>query len=76
MMEGIVPGINIGLSSVVGVMVKILLSLITLLSLIIIRQASLMHKVVSVHVGGNIKIISLVFFVISLMLTGIVILVS
>ncbi|MBU1200554.1 hypothetical protein KJ953_03385 [Patescibacteria group bacterium] len=69
-----VPGIDIGLSEVVGVMVKALLVLITLLSLIIVRQVSLMHKVVSVHVGGNIKIVAFSFFVISLVLTGIVIL--
>jgi hypothetical protein len=68
------PGIDIGLSSVVGVMVKIMLVLITLLSLIIVRQTSLMHKVVSVHVGGNIKTFAFVFFVISLVLTGIVML--
>jgi len=69
-----VPGIDIGLSEVVGVMVKALLVLITLLSLIIVRQVSLMHKVVSVHVGGNIKIVAFSFFVISLVLTGIVML--
>ena len=72
----ILPGIDIGLSGVVGVMVKIMLALITLLSLIIIRQVNLMHKVVSVHVGGNIKIVAFSFFVISLVLTGIVMLVS
>lgn len=72
----IVPGINIGLSDVVGVMVKILFVLITLLSLIIVRQTALMHKVVSVHVGGNLKLVAWVFFVISLVLTGIVMLVS
>jgi hypothetical protein len=72
----IVPGINIGLSEVVGFMIKILFGLITLLSLIIIRQVGLMHKVVSVNVGGNIKMVAWMFFVISLVLTGIVILVS
>jgi len=72
----LIPGVNIGLSEVVGVMVKILMGLITLLSLVIVRQVSLMHKVVSVHVGGNIKMMALVFFMISLVLTGIVILVS
>jgi|SaaInlLV_10m_DNA_2_1039722.scaffolds.fasta_scaffold259968_1 hypothetical protein len=70
------PGIDIGLSEVVGVMVKTVLVLITLLSLVIVRQTSLMHKVVSVHIGGNIKTMAFVFFVISLVLTGIVILVS
>ena len=72
----LIPGIDIGLNEVVGVMVKIILVLVTLLSLIIMRQVSLMHKVVSVHVGGNIKVIAFLFFVISLVLTGIVILVS
>lgn len=72
----ILPGINIGFSDVIGVMVKILMVLITLLSLTIMRQVSLMHKVVSVHVGGNIKVVAFCFFVISLVLTGIVILVS
>jgi hypothetical protein len=72
----VISGIDIGLSAVVGLMVKILLGLITLLSLVIVRQVSLMHKVVNVHVGGNIKMAALLFFVISLVLTGIVILVS
>ena len=71
-----VPGINIGFNEVVGFMVKILFGLITLLSLIIVRQVGLMHKVVSVNVGGNIKLVAFMFFVISLVLTGIVILVS
>ena len=70
------PGIDIGLSEGVGVMVKAVVVLITLLSLVIVRQTSLMHKVVSVHIGGNIKTMAFVFFVISLVLTGIVILVS
>jgi len=75
-MNELIPGIDVGLSEVIGVMVKIMLILITLLSLIIIRQVSLMHKVVSVHVGGNIKNFAFAFFVISLVLTGIVILVN
>ena len=72
----IIPGVDIGLSSVVGVMVKILLVIITLLSLIIVRQVNLMDKVVSVTVGGNIKLMAFAFFMTSLVLTGIVILVS
>ena len=72
----VMSGVDIGLSSVVGVMVKILLVVITLLSLIIVRQVSLMDKVVSVTVGGNIKLVAFVVFVTSLVLTGIVILVS
>ena len=71
-----IPGIEIGLSQIVGVMVKVLMVLISLLFLIIMRQVSLMDKVVSVTVGGNIKMTALLFFVISLALTGIVILVS
>jgi hypothetical protein len=71
-----IPNMNIGLSEVVGLMVKVLMGLITLLSLVIVRQVGLMDKVVSVTVGGNIKIVAFMFFVISLVLTGIVILVG
>ena len=72
----LVPGVDIGLSEVIGIMVKILFVLITLLSLVIVRQVGLMDKVVSVTVGGNIKTVAFAFFVTSLVLTGIVILVS
>lgn len=72
----LVPGLEMGLSDIVGTMIKVILVLITLLFLVIIRQVNLMDKVVSVHVGGNIKTMAFVFFMISLVLTGIVMLVS
>lgn len=77
-MEGIeiLPGLSVNLNLVVGLMVKVLMVLITGLSLVIVRQVNLMAKVVSVPVGGNFKLLSWMFFWVCLVLTGIVILVG
>ena len=70
----ILPGlsIDITLSSVVGLMVKILMLLLLLLSVIIVRQESLMNKVVNLPVGGNLRVLVWVFFVMTLILTVLV----
>lgn len=70
----ILPGlsIDITLSSVVGLMVEILMLLLLLLSVIIVRQESLMNKVVNLPVGGNLRVLVWVFFVMTLILTVLV----
>ncbi len=71
----ILPGIELtaGLSFVVGIMVKILMVLLLLLSLILIRQDSLMARVVNIPLGRNLKMVVWTYFVLTLMLTAIVI---
>lgn len=60
---------QIGLSIIVGVAVKILMGMLTLLTLIAVRQTSLMDKVVTVPVGNWFKTVAWGFFFVSLILT-------
>ena len=73
-MENLIQAIN--LSLVVGLLVKASLVLLTLLSLVTVRQTSLMDKVVSVPIGNWFKGIAWGFFWTCLVLTtGIVLIV-
>lgn len=72
----ILPGVDLDLNLVMMWLVRILMILITVLSLIMMRQVKLMDKVVNVPVGGNFKMLSSLFFWVCLILTGIVILVG
>lgn len=65
-----------GLSLVVGIFVKLLLGLLTLLALVTVRQASLMDKVVDVPIGNWFKVVAWGFFFVCLILTiGIILIV-
>lgn len=66
-MENIIQ--EISLSFIVGLMVKACLVILTLLSLVMVRQASLMDKVVTVPVGNWFKAVVWGFFFVSLILT-------
>lgn len=66
-MENIIQ--EISLSLIVGLMVKACLVILTLLSLVMVRQAGLMDKVVAVPVGNWFKIVAWGFFLVSLILT-------
>lgn len=66
-MENIIQ--NVSLSLVVGLMIKACLVILTLLSLVMVRQASLMDKVVTVPVGNWFKTVAWGFFLVSLILT-------
>lgn len=66
-MENIIQ--EISLSFIVGLMVKACLVILTLLSLVMVRQASLMDKVVTVSVGNWFKAVVWGFFFVSLILT-------
>ena len=66
-MENIVQ--NISLSLIVGLMIKACLVILTSLSLVMVRQASLMDRVVTVSVGNWFKMVAWGFFLVSLILT-------
>ncbi|OGD71959.1 hypothetical protein A3A84_01655 [Candidatus Collierbacteria bacterium RIFCSPLOWO2_01_FULL_50_23] len=67
---------SLSLSLIVGLFVKGLLVLTTLLSLVTVRQASLMDKVLNVPIGNWFKTLAWGFFFVSLILTiGIVLIV-
>lgn len=63
------PLAQISLDFVVGIAVKILMGMLTLLALIAVRQTSLMDRVVTVPVGNWFKSVAWVFFFVSLILT-------
>ena len=69
----ILPGIVISLDLVVGIMVKVLMVMLSVMSLLVVRQASLMDRVVNIPIGGNFKILAWTVMILALMLTAIVI---
>jgi len=70
----IIPGITLNLSLIVSIMVKIAMLLIFVLSLVMVRQESLMNRVVNFPVGGSLKILVWGFCVSAFLLTVIVVL--
>ncbi len=66
-MNDLITGIS--LSLVVGLMIKACLVILTSLSLVMVRQASLMDRVVTVPVGNWFKMVAWGFFLVSLILT-------
>ena len=70
----IIPGVSISLSLVVGFMVKISMVLFLIMSLIMVRQASLMDRVVSLPIGKSLKLLTWGYFLFSLFVTVIVVL--
>lgn len=72
-METILNG-QISVSLVVGIMAKILMILILLMSLVMLRQTALMDKVVKLPVGGTIKTLVWSFVGLLVLLTVIVVL--
>lgn len=71
----LIPGVNLnlGFNLIVGIMIKILMVLLLLLSLVMVRQEGLMDRVVNIPLGRNFKMVVWSFFVLTLMLTAIVI---
>ena len=70
----IIPGVSISLSMIVGFMVKISMVLFLIMSLIMVRQASLMDRVVSLPIGKSLKLLTWGYFLFSLFVTVIVLL--
>jgi hypothetical protein len=69
----IIPGITIDLSFIVSIMVKIAMVLLLALSLVMVRQESLMNKVVNFSIGGSLRLVVWLFCGLCLALTVIVI---
>lgn len=65
---------NFSVSLVVGVMSKIMMILLVVLSLVMVRQAGLMGRVVNLPIGGNLKMLTWSFFTLLTLLTVIVVL--
>lgn len=63
------------MSLIVGVFVKILLVMMTILSLIMVRQASLMDRVVNVPIGSWFRGVTLLFMLLCVAVTLMTILV-
>lgn len=70
----IIPGVTISLSMIVSFMVKISMVLFLILSLIMVRQESLMDRVVNLPIGKGLKILTWGYFLFSLFATVIVLL--
>lgn len=62
-----------GFNLIMGIMVKALMICLSLLALILVRQDQLMAKVVDIPFGGKFKLIVWSFFLLTLGLTAIVI---
>lgn len=65
---------QITVSLIVGIMAKITMVLLLLMSLVMLRQTALMDKVIKLSVGGSIRLLVWSFFALVLLLTVIVVL--
>ena len=65
---------QITVSFVVGIMSKIMMVLLLTLALVMVRQATLMDKVIKLPVGGGIKAFVWSYFIMMTLLTVIVVL--
>lgn len=68
-----VLGINI--NDVFSLLIKVLLVLMCILSLVVVRQSSLMAKVVNVTINGWFRSLAVVYMVLCFVLTAIVLIV-
>lgn len=71
----LVNGLHIDLSLVVGVLIKILLVVVCLVSLLTVKQTSVMDKVVDIPIGGWFKGVSWIFFLVVVFVSLLIILV-
>ena len=63
---------NVTLSMVVAVLVKVILLMIVLLALLVVRQVSMMNKVVSVPIANWFQFVAWGYFLFAIVLTAIV----
>ncbi len=68
-------GFNITFDTIVSFMISVSLVLLCILSLIMVRQAGLMNRVVNYPIGGSLKVLVWGFAFTCLLITVIVILV-
>ncbi len=69
----LIPGFDLSLDIVVSFMVKVTMVLISIVSLVMLRQAGLMNKVVNLPVGKGFMVIAWGFAVMCWLMTGIVV---
>ena len=72
-METLLNG-QITISLIIGIMAKITMGLLLIMFLVMLRQTSLMDRVIKLPVGGSIKTFIWSFFAVFLLLTVIVVL--
>lgn len=65
---------HITVSMIVGVMIKILIGLLTVMAVVMTRQVALMDRVVKLPVGGSIKALVWSVLILMVLLTAIVVL--
>lgn len=68
-------GTKIDVSLIVGILIKILLVVVCLISLLTVKQTSVMDKVVDIPIGGWFKGISWIFFLVVCFVSLLIILV-
>ena len=71
----LINGIHVDLSLIVGMLIKILLVIVSFVSLLTVKQASVMDKVVNIPIGGWVKGISWIFFAVVVFVSLLIILV-
>jgi hypothetical protein len=67
------PGFNLSLDIVIALMIKVMMVLIAIVGLVMVRQAGLMNKVVSLPVGKGFVVIAWGFAIVCWLLTAIVV---
>jgi len=65
----LIPGLTLNVSFLVGIMVDITMVMLIIFSIVMIRQESLMDKVVSFSIGGSLKLLTWGFFTMTLIMT-------
>jgi len=71
----LLPGLTFEttLSFITGLMVKVLMVLLLLMSVIMVRQESLMNKVINIPLGHRLGMLTWAFFFLILILTAVVV---
>lgn len=69
----IIPGLTVNLSLIVGIMIKVSMVLLLILSLVMVRQESLMDRVVNFSMGGSLRALVWLYCGLCLLFTVIVI---
>jgi len=64
--------LGIGVNDIFSLLIKITLVLVCLLSIILVRQSSLMARVVNVTINGWFKMLAVAYMILCLVLTAIV----
>jgi len=71
----LITGIHIDISLIIGILIKVLLVIVCFVSLLTVKQASVMDKVVNIPIGGWFKGFSWIFFMVVVFVSLLIILV-